>query len=178
MDALDLDRDRRDFLAHPAHSLGLPALFYGSLRAPEIFEVVIGRALGDADHEHVQLEGYELSHVLAGGEFPGIFPSADAGLLDCIMVRGLTWAETLRVAWYEWPEYKLGQFTLTDGRVAQAFVPDIDALRREHGAIDFRPWDYDAWRRDNLTAALPGAHDWMSQMPDLAPLVGPKAATG
>lgn len=178
MDAVELETDRRNFLNHPSHTMGLPALFYGSLRAAEILGIVIGRALSETRHEQVQLAGHELSHVMAGGEFPGIFPSPDGGILDCLLVHDLSWAESLRVAWYEWPEYKLGRFTLTDGRLSQAFVPDIDALRREHGAIDFRPWNYDQWRRENLDAALPGAHEWMSLIPDLTPLAGSDAATG
>jgi hypothetical protein len=163
-----LDRDRKGFLAHGFHSLGLPALFYGSLRAPEIFEIVIGRSMADARIEKAALANHTLARIIAGDGFPGIFPSQGAAELTCLLVSGLTWEEELRVSWYEWDEYKLDRLTLRDGRIAQTFVPDIDAIHRLHGSIDFQPWTFEEWARSRLASAIPNARAWMDEMPVLS----------
>jgi hypothetical protein len=163
---LDGDRDR--FLAHPVHSLDLPWLFYGSLRAPEVFEIVVGRPMSAVPFEAVTLRGYELARIIAGDGFPGIFPAEEPLELTCLLTDDLTPAEQLRVAWYEWDEYKLGRFDVTDGRAAQAFVPDIDAIHRVHGSIDFHPWSFEDWRSRFLNAAIPNAEAWMAEMPDIS----------
>lgn len=166
-----LDLDRENFLAHGRHSLGLPALFYGSLRAAAVFEIVVGRPIETASLEPVVLHDHELARIIAGDGFPGIFPSEDGGELSCLMMTDLSAEEELRVAWYEWDEYKLGRFTVSDGREAQAFVPDIEAVHRLHGSIDFQPWTFEDWAERNLTAAIPNARTWMNEMPDVTPLL-------
>ncbi|MEQ8830477.1 MAG: hypothetical protein RLW87_11770 [Alphaproteobacteria bacterium] len=168
MEQSQIERERATFLAHDQHSLGLPSLFYGSLRAPEVFELIIGRPMADVPCEPVVLHRHELARIIAGDDFPGIFPTEDNVDLHCLLVPGLTYEEQLRVAWYEWDEYKLSRFETTDGRQAQAFVPDVDAIHRLHGAIDFKPWSFEEWRERNLSAAIPNARIWMSKMPDIS----------
>lgn len=163
-----LDEDRRNFLAHPQHTLDLPWLFYGSLRAPEVFEIVVGRSVDAFQFEPVSLAKHELARIMAGDGFPGIFPTEDDVMLSCLLAGGLTPTEELRVAWYEWDEYKLGRFTVADGREAQAFVPDIDAIHRVHGGIDFQPWSFEEWRDRYLADAIPNARAWMAEMPDIS----------
>jgi hypothetical protein len=162
-----LARDRASFLAHERHTLGLPSLFYGTLRAPEIFEIVVGRPRRDAAVEHVVLPYCELGRIVAGQHFPGIFPTDEESDVTCILVEDLDARESLRVAWYEWDEYRLDRFTTQDGRVGQAFVPDVDAIHRVHGGIDFRPWSYEEWRASYLEETVAGARQWMALMPPI-----------
>lgn len=162
-----LERDRASFLAHESHSLGLPSLFYGTLRAPEIFEIVVGRPRRDATAETVVLRNCELGRIVAGQHFPGIFPTEEETHVTCLLVEDLDDREALRVAWYEWDEYRLDRFTTTDGRQGQAFVPDVDAIHRVHGGIDFRPWSYEDWRGAYLEETIAGAKEWMARMPPI-----------
>lgn len=168
MEQSQIERERASFMAHDQHSLGLPSLFYGSLRAPEVFELVIGRPMRDVSAEPVILHRHELARIIAGDDFPGIFPTQDDVDLQCLLIDGLTYEEQLRVAWYEWDEYKLARFETSDGRLAQAFVPDVDAIHRVHGGIDFQPWSFEEWRERNLAAAIPNARNWMAKMPDIS----------
>ena len=169
--SLDLDRDRTRFLLHESHTLDLPSLFYGSLRAPEIFEIVVGRPMETATIEPVSLPGHELARIIAGDGFPGIFPAETEDSLSCLLISDLSPRESLRVAWFEWEEYKLGRFSLSDGRTAQAFVPNIDVIRALHGSIDFHPWSFEEWRDRHLVGAIPNAQVWMAEMPDVTAML-------
>lgn len=173
--AVRLARDQASFLAHDAHSLGLSSLFYGTLRAPEIFEIVVGRPMRAAAVDTVILPNCELGRIVAGQHFPGIFPTEVETSVTCLMIDDLDERETLRVAWYEWDEYRLDRFMTRDGREGQAFVPDVDAIHRVHGGIDFRPWSYEEWRAAYLAETVAGARDWMARMP---PVDARLAATG
>lgn len=168
MDAAQLERDQESFVSRGVHSIGLPALFYGSLRAPVIFEIVIGRPLETCESEPVVLSGHALAKVIAGDGFPGVFEDTPDAEVPCLLVHDLTDTEQRRVAWYEWDEYKLARFVLADGRAAQAFNPDVDAIRRLHGAIDYHPWSFEEWEKSFLKEAIPGAREWMSHMPVVA----------
>lgn len=176
MEYAPIEADRLSFLAYKGHSFGLPSLFYGSLQAPEIFEIVIGRPMEIGRVEPVCLPGHELARIFAGDAFPGVFPTVHESSVDCLLVTGLSLEEELRVAWFEWEEYKLGKFQLADGRAAQAFVPDTAFIRDRFGEIDYQPWSFDHWRENFLAASIPGAVEWMAGMPDVSEIVG--AASG
>lgn len=171
MDYAPLEQDRAGFRAYDGHSFGLPSLFYGSLQAPEIFEIVVGRPMEIGRAEPVTLPGHELARIFAGDAFPGVFPTVHDSSVECLLVTGLSLEEELRVAWFEWEEYKLGKFQLADGRAAQAFVPDTAFIRARFGEIDYQPWSFDDWRERYLEASLPGAVEWMRGMPDVSDIV-------
>lgn len=163
-----LEQDRREFLERATISFGLPSLFYASLRDSRVFEVVVGRPLQCCQWERVTLPGYCLGQALAGTTLPGIFPvgeGAGSGL-DCLVVHDLSRFEETMVAWYEWDEYELERVTLADGRVAQAFMPNIQAMQREHGPINIEPWSFDTWRAHQLEDSIAVARDWMAKRPD------------
>lgn len=167
----DLEDDRRRFLAHEPHSFGLPTLFYGSLQAPEVFGPVVGAALEQFGTEVIQLEGYKPVRVIAGGGFPGIFPDTEAPSLTCLLVHGLSFEQRLRVAWYEWDEYRIARFALSDGREAEAFVPHVETIERLHGPVTVETWNYADWRAHHMPAAAGNADGWMAEMPDVSSLV-------
>lgn len=169
-----LRQDQRSFLDNAAVSLGLPSLFYASLRHPRVFETVVGRSMDTCEWERTRIQGFRPGIVNAGTGFPGIFPAAEseAAGLECIVVPDLSRFEQTMVAWYEWDEYLLRRIPLADGRWAQVFVPNLEAIRAEHGQIDIEPWSFEAWQRGSrVDRAVVDARDWMAQRPGDAALV-------
>jgi hypothetical protein len=69
------------------------------------------------------------------------------------------------VAWFEGNEYKLQQLPLSDGRSAQVFIPDLDAIRREYGPFEMWPWSFETWRARSIDERIATARDWMMQRP-------------
>lgn len=165
--------DRERFLNTALVSVGLPSLFYASLRVPGLFEAVIGRPLENCHRELVALEGFHFAELNAGPGFPGILPleAPHRARLDCLLVHDLTRFEQTMVAWYEWDEYALDRVVLADGRMAQVFLPDLDAIRREHGAFDIKPRSFEDWRSSHTDRAIADARAWMAQRPDDADLM-------
>lgn len=168
-----LREDQRCFLETATVSCGLPSLFYASLREPRVFETVVGRPMDTVAWERVTIRGFRLSIVNAGTGFPGLFPVTDpAGTgIECIITQGLSRFEQTMVAWYEWDEYLLRRIPLTDGRTAQAFVPNLEAIRQEHGRFEIRPWSFEAWRNRDVESAVVNAREWMAQRPSDSELV-------
>lgn len=160
--------DRESFLSVATYSLGLPALFYGSLRDPTIFRIVVGRPLESVTAERVVLRGHALAKVIVGDGCPGVFKDARGSEVPCLLVHDLSDEEMRRIAWYEWDEYRLERFTVADGRTSQAFNPDLETIRRLHGMIDFHPWSFEEWRETHHSEAIDCAHEWMSHIPSAA----------
>lgn len=163
--AAGLEEDQARFLSHARISLGLPSLFYASLRDPRVFEVVVGRPMVDKHREHVTVPGYAAFEVDAGTGYPGIFHKDKNTVLDCLLISDLTPFEQTMVAWFEWDEYELQQVPLSDGRSAQVFVPDLDAIRREYGSFEMRSWSFEAWRVRSIDETVATAREWMTQRP-------------
>lgn len=161
-----LEEDRNDFLDRARITLGLPVLFYGSLRDPRLFEVVVGRAIKTTCREHVTVPGYSTYEVRAGTGYPGIFYNDPDTAIDCLLISDLTRFEQTMVAWFEWDEYDLQEVPLSDGRSAQVFVPDLDAIRREYGPFEFAPWSFETWREHSIEDSIANARDWMQRRPD------------
>jgi len=162
-----LEEDQLEFLQRATISRGLPSLFYASLRDPLVFEAVIGRSMENSHWERVMLPGYVLGRIRAGTGYPGIFPAGDgpSGPLDCIVVHDLNRFEQTMVAWYEWDEYDLETVTLADGRQAQVFVPNLDAIRREYGSCEIEPWSFQSWQAHQRDETLAHGRNWMAQRP-------------
>lgn len=167
-----LREDRQRFLESAEISLGLPSLFYASLRSRCVFETVTGRSIDELRWEWARIRGFRLGIVKAGTGFPGVFssPGAPGEELECILLHGLSRFEQTMVAWYEWDEYLLRRIPLTDGRMAQVFVPNPETIRREHGRFDIEPWSFETWLSTRLDGAVATARDWMAQRPDDAVL--------
>ena len=163
--AAGLEEDQASFLDHGRISLGLPSLFYASLRDPRVFEVVVGRPMDDTRRERVTVPGYSTFEVDAGTGYPGIFYKDEDTVLDSLLISDLTPFEQTMVAWFEWDEYELQQVPLSDGRSAQVFIPDLDAIRREYGSFEMRPWSFETWRARSIDETIATARDWMMQRP-------------
>lgn len=165
--------DRREFLRTASITLGLPSFFYASLRDSCLFEAVVGRSMNEAAWEMVVLEGYRLGSANAGTGYPGIFPAGmpHHARVEGVLVHDLTRFEQTMVAWYEWDEYTLQPITLADGRSAQAFVPDLEAIRLEYGTFEIESWSFKDWRACRLDQSISHARAWMVQRPEDAELL-------
>lgn len=161
-----LEEDQQKFLENARITLGLPSLFYASLRDPRVFEAVTGRPMEITQWELATVPGYSTYEVRAGTGYPGIFPSDADTVLQCVLISNLTCFEETMIAWYEWNEYELHEVPLSDGRSAQVFVPDLDAIRREYGSFEIVPWSFETWRADSVDESIATARDWMMQRPD------------
>jgi len=60
---------------------------------------------------------------------------------------------------------------LSDGRPAQAFIPDLDAIREGYGEFEIASWSFETWRAHSLDESVATARDWMLQRPDDRALV-------
>lgn len=164
--AAGLEEDQRNFLNQARVSLGLPNLFYASLRDPGVFEEVVGRPMQSTQWELVTVAGYSTFDVRAGTGYPALFESDSDTAIQCVLISDLTRFEETMIAWYEWDEYRLCEVPLPDGRSAQVFIPDLDAIRREYGEFEIVPWSFEQWRAQSLEESIVTARDWMSQRPD------------
>lgn len=163
--AAGLEEDQANFLERGRISHGLPSLFYASLRDPKVFEVVVGRPMDRTCRECVTVPGYSTFEVDAGTGYPGIFRKDENTFLDCLLISDLTPFEQTMVAWFEWDEYTLQQVPLLDGRSAQVFIPDLDAIRSEYGSFEILPWSFERWRAGSIDESVATARDWMKQRP-------------
>lgn len=157
----------RTFLERAVFTHGLPKLFYGSLRDARVFELVTGRPLAERRSERVTVPDHKLGRIMTHAGYPGIFPEP-GGAVECLLVHDLHVEDHACIAWYEWDEYRLEHFPLADGRVAEAFVPDVERIRAVFGMVDFEPWSFENWRASHYDHALTDLRAWMSLMPDLA----------
>lgn len=160
------DGTDRTFLERAVFTHGLPKLFYGSLRDERVFELVTGRPLDDCALEQVTVPDHKLGRIMTHAGYPGIFPEA-GGSVECLLVHDLAPREQAAVAWYEWDEYRLEHFPLADGRMAEAFVPDVERIREVFGMVDFEPWSFENWRAVHYDHALTDLKAWMALMPNL-----------
>lgn len=173
-----LEEDQANFLDRGCISLGLPSLFYASLRDPRVFEVVVGCPMERTCRERVTVPGYSTFEVVAGTGYPGVFQTDENSLLDCLLISDLTPFEQTMVAWFEWDEYTLQRVPLLDGRYAQVFVPDLDAIRSEYGSFEIRPWSFEHWRAGSIDESVATARDWMKQRPPDQALIDAGFFTG
>lgn len=169
--SIGLAEDQAAFLEQAAISLQLPTLFYASLRDLRVFEAVTGRPLHACQREQVRIDGFYPGMADAGTGYPGIFPAQQSQVsMECLLVHDLDPFEQTMIAWYEWDEYALRAIPLADGRRAQAFVPDLNAIEREYGSFEIEAWSFEEWQSGDVDRAVATARQWMAQRPSDAAL--------
>jgi len=161
------DGSDETFLERAVFTHGLPKLFYGSLRDERVFELVTGKPLDAHPTERVFVPDCKLGRIMTAAGYPGIFPEP-GGEVTALLVHDLDRLQHACIAWYEWDEYRLEHFPLADGRVAEAFVPDVERIRQTFGMVDFEPWSFENWRAVHFEHALTDLKAWMALMPGLA----------
>jgi nudix-type nucleoside diphosphatase (YffH/AdpP family) len=131
-----------------------PIFFYGSLRDPEMLELVLGRP---ARPVPAIAEG-EATVCLSGEDYPILVPApgqrAEGVLLDDVSAE-----ELARIAFFEEAEYALAPITvLTAAGAREALC--FRATRKPRATT--LPWDFGEWRRTARPAALEATREYMA----------------
>ena len=136
-----------------------PMFFFGSLRDRELLEVVLDRAVADAD----LAVGWAPDHAtlrMQGEPYPWLaeVPGAHA---EGVVLSGLTAADLERLEYFEEAEYGLSPITVdTDaGAVEAVFFATTGKL-----AGNDQPWDFAAWQRDSRAVAIEEARELMAHL--------------
>ncbi|MEM1299912.1 MAG: NUDIX domain-containing protein, partial [Pseudomonadota bacterium] len=133
--------------------------FFGSLRDKALLEVVLGRAVADADVVPATAPGY-IALALGHEAYPYLAERPD-GLAVGVVARNLTTADIARLEYFEEAEYGLAPISVqtTAGHVDAAYFAAGDKLDGKERDI---LWDYDAWIRDDRAVALEAAAELMA----------------
>ncbi|MQA85790.1 MAG: gamma-glutamylcyclotransferase [Streptosporangiales bacterium] len=131
------------------------ALFvYGTLRFPEIWDALIGRA---PDRSPAVAEGWRAA-ALPGLIYPGLVPHPE-GSAAGLFVSGLTAGEWRVVDIFENDLYELRRLRLADGRRAWAYVcaPTVEVCPHD--------WSADEFADRHLAAYVPQCIAWRRSRP-------------
>lgn len=133
---------------------------YGSLQFPEVMRVLLGRT---PPGRPAQAAGWRVA-ALPGRVYPALVPAPSTDLAAGQLVTGLHPAEWRILDAFEDQLYDLSRLTLTDGRIAWAYVYS-DGAGQTAGE-----WDMHAFERDHLADYLKRCavwrHDVTTRMPD------------
>ena len=131
--------------------------FFGSLRDRALLEIVLDRAVDDGDIQPATAQGFE---TLAFEEeaYPYLAPSTEANAPG-ILVQNITNQDLARLEFFEETEYGVAPITVetSAGPVEAQYFRSTDIL----SATD-RPWDFDAWLRDEAAVAREAAIELMA----------------
>jgi hypothetical protein len=131
--------------------------FFGSLLDEDVLAVVLGRAVAAPVFAPAVLEGYV--RALSALESYPVIVARPGGQVDGGLVRGLSAADHVRIAWFEEGEYQITpvHVRLADGRriAARACV-----TRPEH-SVRAGDWSLARWQREAKPEFLPRVRAWM-----------------
>ena len=140
----------------------LDFFFYGTLRDPDVRDVVIG-----ADIAYQLTDGRLPGHRTApveGGRFPAIQPDPKSAAVG-VLASGLTLQAAARLSYFEGEgyDYGVGQYAVEmDSARAIAWIfPPSSALKPEAGV-----WDMEEWRRTHKAGFLAKATETMAAYDD------------
>lgn len=117
--------------------------FFGTMRDRDVFELVVGRRVADADMEPAALPGYRLARAI-DESYPALLPHA-GGRIEGVLVHRLSAAEVERIMWFEGKEYasQTVEVVLRGGARAPALI----YVPTEVLEIAEEDWDFDLWQR-------------------------------
>ena len=118
---------------------------YGTLRAPEVVEALLGRSV---PARPARITGWE-PHALAGLDYPVVVEVPDGGC-EVDLVGPLSEAEHALIVEWEGPWYVEATWEI-DGVAATVFLPDLD-----HPELPARTgvWSYELFRERDLADRL------------------------
>ncbi len=130
--------------------------FYGSLRAPSLLEVVLGRPVDPAHLEPARAIGFATLR-LATEAYPMLLP-AEKREAEGVIFHGPTAADVARLRFFEEAEYALSPITVVTGRGP---VETSYFRGTEKPVASMIEWDYGAWCADHLPAAVEASREYM-----------------
>lgn len=143
-------------MSQPTHSL----FFYGTLRDPDLRELILGRAVPEAQTQEGVLRGYCAVRVV-GRVQPGLSRDPKRRAIGDV-VSGLTDAECARLSHYERGSYdmRLKPVVLESGTAAPAWVffPRAGVPKGQED------WRLATWQRRFKRRSLVVAKAWMEQL--------------
>jgi hypothetical protein len=131
--------------------------FFGTLMDLDVAAIVLGRPLAAGDRAAATAHGFKRA-MLAGESYPAMVPRA-GGAVEGVLVRGVTPAEALRIAWFEDGEYDVVEIVVTLATGERR--PALACLRRPEVALVEGDWSLPRWQRDDKPAFLDLARGWM-----------------
>jgi hypothetical protein len=123
--------------------MALRYFFYGTLMDTVVLDTVIGRRVPPSDRSGAVIAGFRRVYR-AGAWYPILLPDPD-GLVDGVLVSGLTPADAARLAAFEGNEYGVAERPVIPARgqgvLAKVFLPapGVPGSSRE--------WTPGEWRR-------------------------------
>ncbi|KAG0367340.1 hypothetical protein BC939DRAFT_502701 [Gamsiella multidivaricata] len=146
-----------------------PCFFYGSLMEPRVLNAVTRPKPGtDLFIVRASVKGYT-RYTYHNQPFPGMIVSKDPNeIVEGLLVFGHSDAERRRLDQFEGPEYPRTSLPVTiHGQVPARFTAEKQQSYEAESTVDAfvylftgplehldlnRPWDYEAFKRDNVVA--------------------------
>jgi hypothetical protein len=132
--------------------------FYGTLVDSDIFALVVGRPLASAAPAAARLSGYVRRRAADEG-FPVIVAQPD-GMVDGIVVEGLTEAEIARIRFYDGSDFR--PEVLPVALAAGERVDAVVAIPTGTLTATDRPWSVELWRATDKAQALALADSYLA----------------
>lgn len=129
---------------------------YGTLRFPEVLEILIGRV---PELTPASARGWRV-RALPGLVYPGLVADPQ-GVADGLLIAGLTGAERAVLDAYEDDLYELRRLPLDNGREAPAYV--------WKDATEQYEWDPGRFAARELTGYVEGRRAWRRRYDDRRP---------
>ena len=126
---------------------------YGSLQFAEVLRVLLGRTPSISP---AAVAGWRVA-ALPDQIYAALVPAPPAARAAGYLVTGLSPAEWRILDAFEDHLYDLRRLTLTDGRVAWAYVCSDDT------SLSSEDWDIDKFERDHLTDYLTHCAAWQKR---------------
>ena len=132
------------------HKTSVDMFFYGTLRATEVRQAVLGKDLPATQLFFAQLSGFEVRRV-AGAGYPMLVSGKhEDAIVDGVMACGLDTDSLNRLDRFEGPDYQRCAITvICDGHshIAQTYMP-LNAVQAAE------KWDFDKWYSSGLKAFM------------------------
>lgn len=134
-----------------------PLFFYGSLRDPELLEIVLGRPVGEEELTPAEAPGFA-ARLMADEAYPALV-EANGRAAPGVLLDPPGGDELDRLAFFEEAEYGLAPVTVrtADGEHEAQYFRGTGKT-----ATSDANWDYEQWRRRDRAVAVEAARELMA----------------
>lgn len=124
--------------------MSMPLFVFGSLKDPDVLEVVLGRAPGDIECVPAKLRGYRVAR-LPDESYP-VLTESPGGIADGLLLKDLGQEDLDRIAFFENYEYTFRRCVVEELPAAR----EVEALYCDEGETASGPreaWSLEEWQR-------------------------------